>query len=89
VTVDVTHTDRHAAGDKGTQTYTLTDARVKLRVADTDHDGSVEPDDLVAGDRVKAIGKITTLAKKCSQSGFTATTTIREVIFHAPVTPGS
>jgi hypothetical protein len=35
------------------------------------------------------IGKITTLSKKCSQSGFTATTTIRKVTFHAPVTLGS
>jgi len=89
VTVDVTPTNRHAAGETGTQTYTLTDARVELRVADIDHDGSVELDDLVAGDRVKVIGSIMTLSKKCSQSGFTATTTIRKVIFHAPVTPGS
>jgi hypothetical protein len=89
VTVDVTHTNRHAVGDKGTQGYTLAEARVKLRVADIDHDGSVELDDLVAGDRVKVIGSITTLSKKCSESGFTATTTIRKVIFHAPVTPGS
>ena len=73
VTVDVTHTNRHAASDEGmTKTYTLIDARVKLRVADIDHDGSVGLDDLVAGDRVKAIGTITTLAKKCDQSGFTA-----------------
>jgi hypothetical protein len=90
VTITVTRTNRHAAGDEGmTKTYTLTDARVKLRVADIDHDGSVGLDDLVAGDRVKAIGKITTLSKKCNQSGFTATTTIRKVIFHAPVTLGS
>ena len=27
---------------------------------------------------------ITTLAKHCNQSGFTATTTIRQIIFHAP-----
>ena len=84
VTVDVTHTNRHAASDEGmTKTYTLTDARVKLRVADIDHDGSVGLDDLVAGDRVKVIGTITTLPKKCNQSGFTAQTTIHKVIFHA------
>jgi hypothetical protein len=87
--VTITHTNRHAAGDKGTKTYTLTNARVKLRVADIDHDGIVGLDDLVAGDRVKVIGKITALSKKCDQSGFTAQTTIHKVIFHAPVTPGS
>jgi hypothetical protein len=90
VTVDVTRTNRHAAGDQGmTKTYTLTDARVKLRVADIDHDGSVGLDDLVAGDRVKVIASITTLSKKCDQSNFTAQTTIHKVTFHAPVTPGT
>jgi hypothetical protein len=90
VTVNVTHTNRHAAGDEGmTKTYTLNDARVTLGLRDINHDGSVGLDDLTAGDRVKAIGKITTLSKKCDQSNFTALLTIRKVIFHAPVTPGS
>lgn len=90
VTVNVTRTNRHAANDEGmTKTYTLTDARVKLRVADIDQDGSVGLDDLVAGDRVKVIASITTLSKKCDQSNFTAQLTISKVIFHAPVTPGS
>lgn len=90
LTVDVTRTNRHAAGDEGmTKTYTLTDARVKFRVADIDHNGSIGPDDLVAGDRVKVIASITTLSKKCDQNGFTAQMTIGKVIFHAPVTPGS
>jgi hypothetical protein len=84
VTVTVTHTNRHAAGDKGTQSYTLTDARVTFGLADINHDGSVGLDDLQTGDRVKAIGKITTLSKKCDQIGFAPTTTIRKVIFHQP-----
>ncbi len=85
VTVSVAHTNRHAAAAKGmTETYTLTDAHPTLALRDTNNDGSVGLDDLAAGDRVKAIGKITTLSKKCDQSKFTSQTTIREVIFHVP-----
>jgi hypothetical protein len=86
VTVDVTRTNRHAASDRGTtQTYTLTGARVKLVIADINNDGSIGLDDLQAGDRVKLIGAITTLAKRCNQDGFTATTTIRRIVFHMPI----
>ena len=53
-------------------------------LADTNSDGSVGLDDLAKGDRVHLIGKITALAKKCSQTGFTATTTIRHIVVHAP-----
>jgi hypothetical protein len=84
VTVNITHTNRHAAGDKGTQSYTLTNVHVTFGLADTNNDGSVGPDDLTEGDGAKLIGKITTLAKKCDQSGFTATKTIRKIVFHAP-----
>ena len=85
VTITVTHTNRHAAGDEGmTETYALTDARVTFGLADINHDGSVGLDDLQTGARAKAIGKTTTLAKRCNQNGFTATTTIRKVIFHKP-----
>jgi hypothetical protein len=87
--VAVTHTNHHAAGDKGTKTYTVTNVHVTFGLADTNSDGSVGLDDLKAGDQVKVIGKITALAKKCNQSGFTATTTIRKVVFNAPVTPGT
>jgi hypothetical protein len=87
VTLSVTHTNRHAAGDQGTtKTYTLTNAPVTFGVADVNHDGSVGLDDLNTGDSVKLIAKITTLARKCSQSGFTATTTIRRITFHTPAT---
>jgi hypothetical protein len=85
VTVKVTHTNRHAMGDLGaTKTYTLEKVHVTFGLADTNKDGSVGLDDLKEGDRVKLIGKITALAKRCDQSGFTATTTIRKVVFHAP-----
>jgi hypothetical protein len=84
-TVKVTHTNHHALGDLNTtKTYKLERVHVTFGLADTNSDGSVGPDDLKEGDRVKLIGKITALAKKCSQSGFTATTTIRKVVFHAP-----
>lgn len=79
VIVNVTHTNHHAAGDEGmTKSYTLTDARV------TFDNGSVGFAGITTGDRVKVIGKITTLSKKCSQTGFTAVTTIRKVIFRKP-----
>jgi hypothetical protein len=83
--VEVTHTNHHAAGDNNTtKPYTVANVHVTFGLADTNADGSVGLDDLKEGDRVKLIGKITTLAKKCSQSGFTAETTIRKIVFHAP-----
>lgn len=87
VVVNVTRTNRHAKADKGTQvTYTLADTPVVLDVADLNANG-VALDDLVAGNVVKVIGKVTTLAKKCDQSTFRAEKTIRRVAFHtAPVT---
>ncbi len=83
--VAVTHTNHHAAADKGkTVIYKVTSVHVTFGLADTNKDGTVGLDDLANGDRVRVIGKITTLAKKCSQTGFTAETTIRKIVFHAP-----
>jgi hypothetical protein len=83
--VEVTRTNRHAAADKGkTVIYKVMSAHVTFGLTDTNNDGSVGLDDLVKGDRVHLNGKITALAKKCNQSGFTAETTIRRIIFHAP-----
>jgi hypothetical protein len=85
VTVVVKRTNHHAAGDQGkAKEYKVEKVRVTFGLADTNGDGSVGLDDLKAGDKVKLIGKITALAKKCSQSGFTATTTIRKIVFNAP-----
>jgi hypothetical protein len=85
VTVDVKHTNHHAAGDKGkTVTYTVSHARVTFALPDVNNDGSSGLDDLQAGDRVKVIGKVTALARRCDHSGFTPTTTIRHIVFHGP-----
>jgi hypothetical protein len=88
VTIEVKRTNHHAAGDKGkTRTYKekeLENVHVTFGLADTNGDGSVGLDDVKAGDQVKVIGKITALAKKCNQSAFTATTTIRKIVFNAP-----
>ena len=85
VTIKVTHTNRHAAADNGTtKAYPVENVKIVFALADTNKDGSVGLDDLKVGDRARVIGKITTLAKHCNQSGFTATTTIRQIIFHAP-----
>lgn len=88
VTIAVTRTNHAARGDKGTtKTYTLAHARVVLGLADQNNDGSVGLDDLAAGDRVKVIGKVTVLRRGCDQSRFTPTTTIRQLVVHAPAQP--
>jgi hypothetical protein len=88
LTVKVTHTNHHAAGDKGkTKTYTETEVEnvhVTFVIADTDKDGVVESDDLIVGDRVKLIGEITTLAKKCNHTGFEPKITVNQIVFHEP-----
>jgi hypothetical protein len=69
--VHVTKANHHAAGAKGTDvTYTLTNAKV------TFGKGANPP---TANDRTKVIGKTTALAKKCDQTGFTPTITVRKV----------
>jgi hypothetical protein len=74
ITIHVTKANHHAAGVKGTDvTYTLTNA--------TAHFGK-GADPPTAGDRVNVIGKISALHKKCDQSGFTATVTVRKVDVH-------
>jgi hypothetical protein len=88
VTVEVKRTNHHAASDKGTtKTYKVEKVRVTFGLADTNGDGTVDLKDLKEGkegDRVKLIGKITALAKRCSQTKFTAETTIRKIVFNAP-----
>ena len=72
VTIDVRRTNRHARGDKGTtKTYTLDHARV------------LHFDDAVPGSRAKVIGKVTKLARRCDQTGFTPELTIRKLLVHA------
>src|SRR2546423_11011430 len=64
LTVHVKKTNKHAKADKGTdQTYTLDHAKAKLHGED--------PGALAAGSRVHLKGTVTTLAKKCDQTGFT------------------
>ena len=90
VNIDVTHTNHHAKAEKGKTNaqYTLDHVKAKFIVNDVaPPTGTVDQNDLVAGDQVKLIGKITVLPKKCDQGGFTAVTTIRQVVFHNPATP--
>jgi hypothetical protein len=85
VTIDVAKANHAAKGDKGTtKTYTLDHARVVLGLDDQNGDGRVDLGDLARGDRAKVIGKVTKLAKKCDQTGFTPTLTIKKLIVHAP-----
>ena len=75
ITVNITKANHKAP--KGVQTYTLTDVRVRFQDRDHNH----VADQPQAGDPVKLRGKLTTLSKKCDQSGFTATITVRKVDF--------
>jgi hypothetical protein len=77
VVVAVTHTNHNAKGDNAKTTkYPVAKVHVTF--------GGISPEALAKGDRVKLIGKITALAKKCDQSKFTPETTIRKIVFHAP-----
>jgi hypothetical protein len=85
LTVQVTHTNHHASTDMSKAVpYTVSKVRLVLALEDTNKDGSVGVDDLAPGDRVRLVGKITALAKRCSQTGFKAETTIRQIVVHAP-----
>ena len=69
--MQVTRANKAAKSATGTQqTYTLTNARLRLHGED--------PSALTADSRVKLKGTITTLAKKCDQTGFTPTVTIKK-----------
>lgn len=72
---DVKHANHHARGDAGKGNYTLTNARIVLG------NGVTAP---AAGQRVKVTGKITTVAKKCTDKSSAGQVTIRQVVFHAP-----
>ena len=70
MTVDVTRANHKAA--TGMQTFTLTNARVRFGKG-------VSATAPAAGSRVRVHGKITVLPHGCATTGFTATTTIRNV----------
>lgn len=77
VTVNVSHTNRHATAQKGLYTYTLptTGARVDFGK------GTTSP---YTNDRVKVIGSITTVAKKCTDQSLAGKITVRKVDLSAP-----
>jgi hypothetical protein len=75
VSVNVTKANHKAP--TGTTLYSLTDAKVSFY--DANHDGTADAPAI--GDTVRIHGKITKLAKKCDQTGFTATPTVRSISF--------
>jgi hypothetical protein len=85
VVVNVTKANHKAP--KGEQTFTLTNAKVSWYDANKDGTADVP----AAGDRVSLHGKITKLAKKCDQTGFTPTVTVKKLSFKqakpAPTAP--
>ena len=90
VVIDVKQGNKAARADKRTtKTYTLDHARVWLNLADSNADGRVDLADVARDSRVKVIGKVTKLAKKCDQTGFTSELTIKKLIVHEPAQPKS
>jgi hypothetical protein len=82
VTIDVKRTNRHARADAGTtKTYVLDHARVLVAQGDVAN--------AVPGSRAKVIGKVTKLAPRCDQEGFTPELKIRKLLVHAPKAPAS
>jgi hypothetical protein len=78
--VHVMKANKHAKAASGTDTtYTLASANAKL------HDEN--PATLTANSRVNLGGTITTLGKKCNQSGFTATVTTTKADIKPPKPP--
>jgi hypothetical protein len=76
ITVTVTKANHKGLTGPG-QSFTLDNA--KVRWYDADHNGTA--DTPAAGDRVGLHGKVTKLGKKCDQTGFTATVTVKKVDF--------
>jgi hypothetical protein len=79
VTVQVTHTNKHARAQQGTRSYDLVNVKVTF--------GEANGQPPVAGDQVKLIGKIPALAKKCDQSNLSTVYTVRKVVFNDPEAP--
>ena len=75
-TLTVTVTRANHKAPTGSQTYTLTDARVHLG-------SGVSATALAAGEHVRLHGKITELGRKCSSSTFTPTITVHNVTITA------
>jgi opacity protein-like surface antigen len=83
LTVHVTKTNKHAKSQKGTdQTYNLD--HVKGKVGKGEDPSALTPDS-----RVEVQGKITKLAKKCDQTGFTPTVTVKHFTVKLPKKPKS
>jgi hypothetical protein len=76
IVVSVMRANHHARSTKGTQaTFTLNDTRVRLAK------GLSAP---AAGDRVTVVGKITAVAKRCSDQSMAGTVTVRYVVISPP-----
>jgi hypothetical protein len=86
--VEVTRANRHAAADMGKKTYEVSKVHITFGLADVNKDGSVGLDDVVPGDRVKLIGRVTERKAGC-QGEFTSKTTIRRIAFHASLPASS
>jgi hypothetical protein len=76
IVVTVTRANHHARSTKGMQTtFELNDTKVRLAK------GMSAP---AEGDRVTVVGKITAVAKRCSDQSMAGTVTVRYVVISQP-----
>jgi hypothetical protein len=76
VVADITQTNHHAAAAKGTTvTYTFTNATLRVRLPKN-------TTGLTAGERVKLIGKLAVVGKKCPPPTTPAAPVFSKVIVH-------
>lgn len=82
LTVEVKRANHHAREAKGkVETYKVEGVRLTIGMRSASGaPASIE--EVKAGDRVKVIGRITFLPKRCTQEGFTPTITVKHIIVH-------
>jgi len=78
IKLTVTHKNHHATSEPS---YTLTNVHVTFGLSDVNNDGKRNLEDVKLGDRVKLIGALASVAKKCPKT--TAAPTFRKVVFNA------
>lgn len=85
LTVEVEHGNRHSRGDQeAKKTYDVQDVRLTLSLPSFPKGHFVGTNDLMPGDHVQLIGRITALPKGCAVSEFTPQLTIGKIVIHGP-----
>jgi hypothetical protein len=82
VTLEVKRSNHRGAEAKGrTESFKVQDVRVTIGLRSASG-GRASIEEVKAGDRVKLIGRVTFMPKRCTREGFTPTVTIKHIILH-------